>query len=205
MTSRPCPPTTFSLVGAWISSALWHRSGKSIYPKTPPANLRPNNTDVPTLPNPPSTRPQSLARTLPNPALAPPTLWTRVQATQRSANRPSRLRLPLHILTIQPKTPVPATTATTNSLPWTRCQCSNKHSGSHSPSKACQTRNWPICSLPDYRRLTRSATWTVRRSSSGNNSTTACTRRRCSNISRTSSSRAASSSSNSNINNSRHP
>ena len=193
MTSRPCPPTTFSLVGVWTSSALWHRSGRSTYPKTHRADPLPNRTDaLPTLPNPHSTRHRSLAKTLPNPALAPPIPLTHAQATQPSKNRLSRLRLPLPILTIQTTIRIPATTAATSSLPWTRCPCSSKHSGSRSQSKACRTRNWQTCSLQPCRRQTRLATWTARQSSSGNNSITACTHRRCSNISRTSFSRAAS-------------
>ena len=198
MTSRQCPRTTSSPADVWTSFALWHRSGRSTSLKMLRANLRPNKTDVPpTLPNPHSTRPRSLAKILPSPALVPPTPWTRAQVIRPSVNLPSRLQLPLLTLTTRVTTQLPATT-TTNSLPWTRCPCSNKHSGSPSPSKACRTRSWQTCSLQPCRRPTRSATWTARRSSSGSNNITACTRRRCSNILRISSSRAASNS-NSNI------
>ena len=195
MTSRQCRQTTSSPAGVWTSSALWHRSGRSTSLKTLRVNPLRNRMDVPpTLPNPHSTRHQSLARTLRSPALALPTPWTRAQATRPSASLPSHLRLPLLTLTIRTTTQLPATT-TTNFLPWTRCPCSNKHSGSRSQSKACRTRNWQTCSLQQpCRRPTRSATWTVRQSSSGNSNITACTRRQCSNILRTSSSRAASSS-----------
>lgn len=198
MTSRQCRQTTSSPAGVWTSSVLWHRSGRSTFLKTLRANPHRNKTDAPpTLPNPHFTRPRFLAKTPPSPALVLPTPWTRAQATRRSANPPSRPQLPLLTLTIRTTTPHPATT-TTNSPPWTRCPCSNKHSGSHSPFKACRTRSWQTCSLQQpCRRPTRSATWMARQSSSGNSNITACTRRRCSNISRTSSSRAASNSSSS--------
>lgn len=159
MTSRQCRQITSLLAGVWTSFALWHRSGRSTSLKTLRVNLRPNKTDVPpTLLNPHSTRRRSLARTLPSPALVPPAPSTHAQATQPSVNLLSHPRLPLLTQTTRTTTQTLATTAATSSLPWTRCPCNNKRSGSHSQSKACRTRNWPICSLQPCKRPTRSAT-----------------------------------------------